>query len=87
MNEVFLIGKVLTDVEFKFMINSKRIAKARFNGKQIKCNKEELRKLKRNDFRIYADYVYKNINTQNMVMINGCIENNNVIIKKINTIS
>ena len=30
------------------------------NGKQIKCNKEELRKLKRNDFRIYADYVYKN---------------------------
>ena len=29
------------------------------NGKQIKCNKEELRKLKRNDFRIYADYVQR----------------------------
>ena len=35
MNEVFLIGKVLTDVEFKFMINSKRIAKARFKIKAI----------------------------------------------------
>ena len=30
------------------------------DGEQIKCNKEELRKIKRNDFRIYADYVYKN---------------------------
>ena len=36
---------------------------------------------------VIADYVYKNINTQNKVMINGCIENNNVKIKKINTIS
>ena len=83
MNEVFLIGKVLTDVEFKFMINSKRIAKARFKIKVIIDN--EIINIVAYDE--IADYVYKNINTQNMVMINGCIENNNVIIKKINTIS
>lgn len=43
------------------------------NGKQIKCNKEELRKLKRNDFRIYADYVYKIVNLKILNLMKNII--------------
>ena len=40
MNQVYLIGKIITDIEFKFIINSKNISIAMFKIKTIKDNQE-----------------------------------------------
>ena len=38
MNQVYLIGKIITDIEFKFVINSKNISITMFKIKTIKDN-------------------------------------------------
>ena len=41
MNEVFIIGKVITEVKFDFILNSKHISIARF-GVMTMCDKQEI---------------------------------------------
>lgn len=49
-------------------------------GKEIKCDKETVRKMKVNDFKIFADYIYKNHKISNikydekMLSINSIVE-------------
>ncbi len=38
MNRVFLVGEIITDIEFKFIINSKNISVAIFKIKTLKDN-------------------------------------------------
>ncbi len=54
MNQVYLIGKIITDIEFKFIINSKNISIAMFKIKTIKDNQEIHIKC----FNEIADYFY-----------------------------
>ena len=79
MNEVFLIGKVISDIEFKFIINSKNKAIARFEIET--ANKQIVRIQAYNQL---ADFAYSKLNKNDKVFINGYIEANVVKVKCIN---
>ena len=76
MNRVFLVGEIITDIEFKFIINSKNISVAIFKIKTpkdnqiipIKCYNEQ------------ADYFYSKYKRGDVVMIEGRLEDNTVIV-------
>ncbi len=79
MNEVFLIGKIISDIEFKFIINSKNKAIACFEIKTV--DKQIVRMQAYNQL---ADFAYSKLNTNDKVFINGYIEANVVKVKFIN---
>ena len=79
MNEVFLIGTIITEVEFKFIINNKKnksiaIFKIEVLDNQILnvCAINEL-----------ADYVFANYNINDRVFINGNLSSKYVSINYI----
>ncbi len=79
MNEVFLIGKIISDIEFKFIINSK--------NKAIACFEIETADKQMVIIQVYnqlADFTYSKLNTNDKVFINGYIEDNLVKVKCIN---
>ncbi len=53
MNEVFIMGKVITEVKFDFILNSKHISIARF-GVITVCDKQEIEIIAYDEM---ADYV------------------------------
>ena len=79
MNEVFLIGKVISDIEFKFIINSKNKAIASF---EIKTADKQIVRIQA--YNQLADFVYSKLNTNDKVFVNGYIEDNVVNVKSIN---
>ena len=79
MNEVFLIGKIISDIEFKFIINSKNKAIAYFEIETV--DKQIVRVQAYNQF---ADFAYSKLNENDKVFINGYIETNVVKAKCIN---
>ena len=79
MNEVFLIGKIISDIEFKFIINSKNKAIACFEIKTV--DKQIVRIQAYNQL---ADFAYSKLNSNDKVFINGYIETNVVKAKCIN---
>ena len=79
MNEVFLIGKIISNIEFKFIINSKNKAIACF---EIETNDKQIVRIQ--EYNQLADFVYSKLNKNNQVFINGYIENNVVKVKCIN---
>jgi single-stranded DNA-binding protein len=79
MNEVFLIGKIISNIEFKFIINSKNKAIACF---EIETNDKQIVRIQA--YNQLADFVYSKLNKNNQVFINGYIENNVVKVKCIN---
>ena len=79
MNEVFLIGKVISDIEFKFIINSKNKAIACF---EIKTADKQIVRIQA--YNQLADFAYSKLNTNDKVFINGYIEANVVKAKCIN---
>ena len=79
MNEVFLIGKIISDIEFKFIINSKNKAIAYFEIETV--DKQIVRVQAYNQF---ADFAYSKLNSNDKVFINGYIETNVVKAKCIN---
>ena len=79
MNEVFLIGKIISDIEFKFIINSKNKAIACF---EIKTADKQIVRIQA--YNQLADFAYSKLNKNNQVFINGYIENNVVKAKCIN---
>ena len=74
MNEVFLIGKIITDIEFKFIINSKNIAIAMFD---IETLDKQLIKVKA--YNEIADLCYSKLNQNNWIFVNGKIESDGMI--------
>ena len=84
MNEVFLIGKIITDIEFKFIIDSKNISISTFAIETIE-NKEKIELKAYNEI---ADFAFQNLVKENVVIINGYIDNDNKIaIKEISRIT
>ena len=71
MNEVFLIGKIITEIEFKFIIKSKDISVVVFNIETI----EYKQKIEVKAYNEMADYIYRKFNKNDMIMINGYINN------------
>lgn len=80
MNEVFIIGKIITEAKFDFILNSKHISVSRFKIMTI-YDKQEINITAYDEM---ADYVYVNIKQGNFVMINGYLRNNEVVLKSIN---
>ena len=79
MNEVFIIGKIITEAKFDFILNSKHISVSRFKIMTI-YDKQEINITAYDEM---ADYVYVNIKQGNFVMINGYLKNNEVVLKDI----
>ena len=79
MNEVFLIGKIISDIEFKFIINSKNKAIACF---EIETNDKQIVRIQA--YNQLADFAYSQLNKNDKVLINGYIEANVVNVKCIN---
>ena len=79
MNEVFLIGKIISDIEFKFIINLKNKAIACF---EIKTADKQIVRIQA--YNQLADFAYSKLNINDKVFINGYIENNVVKVKCVN---
>lgn len=79
MNKVFIIGKIITEVKFDFILNSKHISIARF-GVITVCDKQEIEIMAYDEM---ADYVYANLKHEDVVMINGYFEYDKVILEDI----
>lgn len=74
MNEIFLIGKVVNKVQYKFIINSKKyFSKVEF---EIELDKQ---KFKVKGYNNIADYCYRKLKNDNKIFINGTIEKNMII--------
>lgn len=69
MNEVFLIGKIISDIEFKFIINSKNKAITCF---EIETNDKQIVRVQA--YNKLADFAYSKLNSNDKVFINGYIE-------------
>lgn len=82
MNEIFIMGKVASKIEYRFIINSKKyFAKAEF---EIELNNQKFQVNGENNI---ADFCYKNLKKNNVIFINGKIETNMIInIKSITVI-
>ena len=78
MNEVFLIGNIVNEIEFKFIINSKNISIAMFN---IETDDKQVIKIKA--YNELADYCYSRLEKIKRVIIYGKISKNNIIVKEI----
>lgn len=79
MNEVSIIGKIITEVKFDFILNSKHISVSRFKIMTV-YDKQEIYITAYDEM---ADYVYANIKKGNFVMINGYLKNDGVVLKDI----
>ncbi len=79
MNEVFLIGKVISDIKFKFIINSKNKAIIWF---EIETNDKQIVRIQA--YNQLADFAYSKLNKNDKVFISGYIEDNVVKVKCIN---
>ena len=76
MNEVFLIGRIITDIEFKFIIHSKNISIAQFEI-MTSDDKQVIHIVSYNEM---ADFVYSKLNRNDMVCINGYLVEENVVL-------
>ena len=83
MNEVFIIGKVITEVKFDFILNSKHISVARLRVITV-CDEQEIEIMTYDEM---ADYVYANLKHEDVVMINGYLEYGKVILGDIQIIN
>ena len=69
MNLCILMGKIITDIEFKFIINSKNKSIAYFDMKLL--NKSIVRIKAYNEM---ADYIYRKLKIDQYIIIEGRIK-------------
>lgn len=82
MNKVFLIGKVVDSIEFKFIINSDDVSVVNFELLII-----DKQRIKVKGYNEMADFIYRNIKKGNKIAIQGKFKNQYVEIEEINFIS
>ena len=80
MNICFLIGKIINDIDFKFVVNDKKYyAIAIF---QIKLNNKSVITVK--GLNEIADYCYRNLNKNDYCILEGIIASNfNILLQNI----
>lgn len=77
MNEVFIIGKILSQIDFRFILNNKKyFSKIEF---KIEVDKQKLKVKGYNDI---AEFCYRKLKKNDIICINGEIETNMEIIIK-----
>lgn len=81
MNEVFLMGKVIKEIEYRFMLEKGKNAKA-----EIKLELLDKTQLKVIAYNEEADYTLQNIRKNDDVFIYGIIKEREVIVKNIHII-
>ena len=74
MNLCILLGKIVSEIEFKFIIKSKNKSIAYFD---IELSNKSIARIKSYDG--VADYVYRKLKTGQIVMIQGKIKNDGTI--------
>ena len=74
MNEVFIIGKVICEVKYKFILEKRNNAKAVISLELLDKTKIEV--IAYNEI---ADYAFKNLDKNELVFINGKIYGKEVI--------
>ena len=74
MNEIFLIGKIVTEIDFKFILNSKHISIALF---EIELLNRSIVKVKAYDD--IADFAYSKLIKDDIIFINGRMETSEII--------
>ena len=78
MNGVFLTGKIISNVEFRFIINSKNISIAMFN---IELDDKQIIKVKA--YNEISDYCFSKLKNTDRIFINGELSGIYVIVKDI----
>ena len=81
MNKVYLIGKVISKIEFKFIINSKNKSVAMFEIETI--DKQKIKIEANNEL---ADFAYSKLDKGSVVAIEGYIKSNIVKTEKIDKV-
>lgn len=77
MNIVFIQGKIISDVEFSFIINSKNVSIAIF---EVKLLNKSIVKIKA--YNELADYCYSKLSKNDVIFIEGYLNSNMEIIIK-----
>lgn len=77
MNIVFIEGKIISDIEFNFIINSPNLSIAIF---EVKLLNKSIVKIKA--YNELADYCYSKLNKNDVVFIEGYLNSNMEIIWK-----
>lgn len=77
MNIVFIQGKIISDIEFKFIINSKNLSISIF---QVELLNKSIVKIKA--YNEDADYCYSKLNKGDIIFIEGYLNSNMEIILK-----
>ena len=78
MNICFIIGKVISNIEYKFVLNSKNTAIATF-----KIELENKSIIIAKAYNQIADYCYRNLAKENTFLIKGYIYNKGIIAEEI----
>ena len=78
MNEVFLMGKIITEIKFDFVLNSKKKSIAQF---YLKTLNEE--KIKIAGYDEIADFCYSKLNKGDNLFLYGFLREDKVEIKKV----
>ena len=79
MNEVFLIGKIISDIDFNFIINDKkRKSIAKFNMQTLDTQIIDV--VAYNEL---ADYIYRNYNAKKIIFVYGILIENAVLVRSI----
>ena len=82
MNLCFFSGKIISEIEFEFIINSNNISIAYFD---LQLSNESIIKVIGYDE--MADYCYRNLRKGEFVSVEGFLNNNyEVVLNEINTI-
>ena len=76
MNLCFLYGKVISDIEFNFIINNKNKSIAIF---KIKLSNESILTVKA--YNELADYCYSRIKKEDIIYIQGYVRSKDVILE------
>ena len=72
------MGKVIEDIEYKFMLKKRKNAKAKIELKLIDETKVEVVA-----YNEHADYTLQNIKIRNNVFVYGKLQNSEIVINKI----
>ncbi len=78
MNEVFLIGKIISKIEYRFMMEKNKTARVEFRIKLLDMTEIELI-----GYNEIADFCFSKLGEKDCVIIYGCISNNKIEIKRI----
>lgn len=81
MNICFIYGKIISEIDFKFIINNKNVSVVRF---YIRLSNNSIIRVKA--YNRLADYCYRNVIKEDKVYIYGRMERDEVIIKEIQKI-